>query len=218
MHLCIKQEMFGLLETWGNPNCLFALGRETGDWDVHWPKMHVKSILLINLDYLVELGILLLCVDLDKTLIDKKSDQFSTEIIDWFRRAKSKGLKIVIGSNTVTLSKELRLSKLAKSVDVRYISIRVRISCWLHDLRLLKPNPYVVQQSAAMIEAVSSMNQVAMIGDQATRDTAAGNRAGAYSILVDPIGRHGFWTYIDIRKRIIEIRIRRIIGSYYGAF
>lgn len=216
MHLRVKREMLRLFEGCNDPKLLFDMGREIGYWDKHWPKMHVKKITDVNLGFLIGLGIKVLAVDLDNSLLDRRTNKFAPEVVDWIAKAKSKGIMVVIVSNTVTAKKKRRLDRLADSVNVPSVPLCVRFWYWLSDLRLLKPNPYGIQQAATMCPTVSNMNQVAVIGDQAYTDIVAGNTAGAFTILVDPIGGDGLWTRANIFRRYKETCIRGLLSSYYG--
>ena len=67
-----------------------------------------------------------------------------------------------------------------------------------------------------MFPTVSDMDQVVVAGDQTCTDVVSANTAGTYSILIDPIGKDGIWTRLNLPRRLKELQIRRMLESYYG--
>lgn len=110
-----------------------------------------------------------LILDVDDTLVPLKNTELSEALKTQMARLKKKA-KIWLVSNNIS---EMRISTIAKALDVPYISFAVKPSG--RNLR----------------KAMKAMNlppeRVAMVGDRLFTDVLAGNRLGMFTILVEPM-------------------------------
>ena len=110
-----------------------------------------------------------LILDVDETLVPFRQQQTSAELQQWIREIKS-NIPIWLVSNNISYS---RIGSIAKSIDVPFISAAQ------------KPSRRRLKQAAQAMNLAPS--QVAMVGDRLFTDVLAGNRAGMFTILVEPM-------------------------------
>ncbi len=154
------------------------------------PKMYQKSIYEIPYPKLKEKGIRCLVFDLDNTLrlLEEKSPNPKTKKLI---KTLQQDFKVLLLSNSV--SKEV----LAYREDLGIEGIG----------SARKPSTKGLKEIATQYHLKNS--EMAMIGDQLVTDVLAGNRFGAYTIYVDPLGKKDL--KITYFNRFIE---RRIINHY----
>ena len=120
-------------------------------------------------DFLKELGVGLLLLDLDNTVSPYGEKDPSEEAIAWFEKLKGEGITLFFVSNT----KKPRADHFAERLGVGLIK------------HSRKPSPKGVNEALKM-HGVSKFD-AALVGDQIFTDTLAANRAGVVSLLVEPI-------------------------------
>ncbi len=110
-----------------------------------------------------------LILDVDETLVPFRTKDTSAELQQWIKEIRV-DIPIWLVSNNISYS---RIGNIANSVDLPFISAAKKPS-----RRKLK-------------EAATAMNlpaeQIAMVGDRLFTDVLAGNRAGMFTILVEPM-------------------------------
>lgn len=108
-------------------------------------------------------------VDVDNTLVPWDVAHATDEVIAWLEKMKAANLKVTIFSNN---NKE-RVTLFADPLDTPYV------------FNARKPLRRAFKR--AQKEMGLAQSEVAVIGDQLLTDILGGNRAGFYTILVDPI-------------------------------
>jgi len=133
------------------------------------PKFSFPEITDISPDFLQELGIKFLMVDLDNTIAAYSEHQTSSHVFEWADEVKSHGIELFIVSNSLS---KARVGAFKDELDVDGI------------MNAHKPSPTGVIN--AMSCAGYAPSASALIGDQIFTDTLAANRAGVVSIIVKP--------------------------------
>lgn len=135
------------------------------------PDLYVDSIYHIDLDELKNKGITTIITDLDNTLVEADSPDFTPKLVKWLDDLQEMGYKVMIVSN----NSKTRVSQFAQALTVPYIH------------RAKKP----VKSSfiRALQQLNSTTNETVLIGDQLITDIFGGNRMGFYTILVSPISK-----------------------------
>lgn len=140
-----------------------------------YPKMYLKNIKEITIELLNNNQIKGLILDIDNTLID-----FDKNLLEgakkWCEELKSKGIKMVILSNT---NKVHKVKKVAEILDLEYIY-------FAH-----KPNKKGFKQAQQILK-IEPQN-IAVVGDQIFTDVLGGNRSKMYTILTKPIDARDIW-------------------------
>lgn len=139
------------------------------------PDFQFESIHEIPIKTLQELGISGLLIDLDNTVAPWNECTLTQEVIDWFQKIKTAGIKACIISNN---RRPERVSTVAGLLGILFIS------------RAAKPRRKAFQMG---IEALNlKAEKIAVIGDQIFTDIFGGNRIGLKTILVSPICKKEF--------------------------
>jgi len=139
-------------------------------WLRFCPHRFVESVREVSPQELKARGIEGVILDLDNTLVLWHQEEMTAEVVAWLENLKEAGLKQCILSNSV-------LSK-------RSERIAARLGC---------PNVRMARKPArsgfkrAMEAMGTAPQETAIIGDQVFTDIWGGNRAGIYTILVQPI-------------------------------
>ena len=136
-------------------------------WDSKLP------IYEITLSKLQKEGINCLLIDVDGTLINRKSIRIPKAVKDWVSESK-KCFSLYLISNNPS---EKRISKIAKDLEVRY------------KFNALKPRKKVTLDVINEIKCESK--NIAIIGDRIFTDIIVGNRCNIKTILVKRLGRDG---------------------------
>jgi uncharacterized protein len=134
------------------------------------PSAVASSLPDIDLDELESRGIRYLILDLDNTIAHWQRLEISDRVADWIKQAASRGMKLCIASNTRNTK---RLNDIAERLEMPAIC------------RALKPRRKGFGEAMKLMAADKA--RTAVIGDQLLTDILGGNRAGLYTILVDPM-------------------------------
>ena len=133
-----------------------------------------KPIYEISHEKLQNEGINSLLIDVDGTLLSRKSKVIPTNVKNWISKSKKLFSLYLISNNP---SKE-RISKIANELGIRYKS------------NALKPRKKIT------LEVISEMNEetknIAIIGDRIFTDIIVGNRCNIQTILVKRLNKKGF--------------------------
>jgi len=127
----------------------------------------------ITLSKLQKEGIDCLLIDVDGTLINRKSTNIPKAVKDWIYESK-KFFSLYLISNNPS---EKRISKIAKDLEVRY------------KFNALKPRKNVTLDVISELKCESK--NIAIIGDRILTDIIVGNRCNIKTILVKRLGRDG---------------------------
>lgn len=140
-----------------------------------YPKLYLKNIKEITIELLNKKQIKGLILDIDNTLID-----FDKNLLEgakkWCEELKSKGIKMVILSNT---NKVHKVKKVAEILELEYIY-------FAH-----KPNKKGFKQAQQILK-IEPQN-IAVVGDQIFTDVLGGNRSKMFTILTEPIDVRDIW-------------------------
>ena len=139
--------------------------------DAYWDsKLPIYDITLSKLQ---KEGINCLLIDVDGTLINRKSSRIPKAVKDWISESK-KFFSLYLISNNPS---EKRISKIAKDLEIRY------------KFNALKPRKNVTLDVINELEYDSK--NIAIIGDRILTDIIVGNRCKIKTILVKRLGRDG---------------------------
>ncbi len=160
------------------------------------PDLVVRSIGDINFDRLRKRGITGLIVDVDNTLVSASSRNPDAKAFDWIKKAMQKGFKLCIVSNAL----KKRVTNIANALGVDYI------------YRASKPRRRSFLKAKGMMGLKTA--EIAVIGDQIFTDIFGGNRAGMFTILVNPINPEEL--FIIKPRRMLENIVLSRIGVRRG--
>ena len=118
-------------------------------------------------------GIDSLLIDVDGTLINRKSTSIPKAVKDWIFESKKLFSLYLISNNP----SEKRISKIAKDLEIRY------------KFNALKPRKKVTLDVIKELKCES--RNIAIIGDRILTDIVVGNRCNIKTILVKRLGKDG---------------------------
>lgn len=124
---------------------------------------------------LQQMGIRLLMLDFDNTIVPYTTDEPTEKMADWLKMMQASDVKLCIVSN----SKKDRVPKFCRAWG---------LDCITH---AKKPFSKGIRQ--CLIKYDLPPYQCALAGDQIYTDTLGANGAGVQSILVKAIHNHNFW-------------------------
>jgi len=127
------------------------------------------SVTDVTTDYLKQLGIRFLMLDLDNTIAAYDEHVLADDISLWIDDVKNSGIVLFLISNS---TRKKRVESFAHSIGVEFI------------MQSNKPSPKSLLR--AMDIAGFSPDVSALAGDQIVTDTIAAHRAGVISIIVRP--------------------------------
>jgi len=139
------------------------------------PSATAESLAAVDLDDLQARGIDSIILDLDNTVVAWRRFDVPESVTRWIADARARGMKLCIVSNTWNSK---RLDEIAGGLGIPSLS------------RAAKPRRKGFR--AAMELMGSEPRSAAAIGDQTVTDILGGNRAGLYTILVNPIPSREF--------------------------
>lgn len=139
------------------------------------PRTIVHGLPDLTPKMLKKLGVELLMLDFDNTVVPYTTDVPTPAVRAWFRTMQASGICLCVVSN----SKKERVQQFCRQWD---------IPCFTH---CRKPSRKGILRAAEAMKA--PLQACALAGDQIYTDTLAANRAGVRSILVEPIHLHNVW-------------------------
>ena len=136
-------------------------------WDTKLPIYEISHLKLQNK------GIKSLLIDVDGTLLSRRSNIIPKNVKNWIKESKKLFTLYLISNNP----SDERIRKIANELDIRYRS------------NALKPRKKI------MLEVISEINEnsknIAIIGDRIFTDIIVGNRCNIHTILVKRLSREG---------------------------
>ncbi len=158
-----------------------------------YPDDFKKTVFDINFESLRKLGIKVILIDLDNTLIPYDELLPNQLIRDLFQRIEQLGFEIVIISNNHLE----RVEPFAKAIGSRFIcSARKPLkNGFIRALSLVDP---------------CKPEEVCVIGDQFMTDVLGGKRMGFYVIVVNAIKRNVEKWYTRLNRKLEKRMIKRI--------
>lgn len=134
----------------------------------HFAPAHAaESLPSVDLQRLYDAGKRLILLDVDNTLVQWKTEEFSPQVVEWVERAKAMGFGLCIISNTHRLD---RLERLRSTLGIETVRGRFKPSRAMFRLALIKFG--------------RKAGEAVMIGDQMMTDVLGANRAGIDAIWV----------------------------------
>ena len=138
---------------------------------VHWDSN--LPIYAISQSELLKKGIHCLLLDVDGTLVNRKSTKIPKSVKNWISESKKLFTLYLISNNT---SKK-RITKIAKELKLRY--------------KYNASKPRKITTLHAIAEVTSESKNIAIIGDRIFTDIIVGNRCNIKTILVKRLKRDG---------------------------
>lgn len=157
------------------------------------PSVSVGEIADITVELLEKHDIKGLILDMDNTLVPNHSAQADDKTLKWIEDLLSAGYKMCIVSNA-------RRKRVEKFID------KVKLPA-VHNA--MKPRMKAFTRAGTMMGIPN--RHIAVVGDQVFTDVYGGNRAGMFTILVNPIDPRE--SSLIRFKRIFE---RRILKRHEG--
>lgn len=142
---------------------------------VLYPDLFITSLAHIPLQELKSTGKRGFILDLDNTVTEWNSNNITAEVAQWFTQIRAEGFKACIISNNGAK----RVEQVANVLGIPFIS------------RAIKPRRGAFLQAVALLGI--EPEEAVVIGDQIFTDIMGGNRAGLYTILVEPIASREFF-------------------------
>ena len=166
------------------------------------PSSYKKTIFDIDYEKLYNNGIRVLLFDMDNTLAPACTLEIDTKLYELITLLNN-DFKVIIVSN----SGSKRVKRVANSLRVDYVASANK--------------PTHKGYKKVKNEYNCTNNEMVIIGDQLLTDVASGNTFGIMTILVDPVGKDRWVTYMNrflenrkLKKLTKEKKLER--GIYYG--
>lgn len=139
------------------------------------PKAIAGDITKITPEYLDRMGIRLLMMDFDNTIVPYTTDTPTGEVVQWLEMMKKSPVQLCVVSNS-------------KRDRVKIFCAKYGIDCITH---AKKPFSKGIRQ--CLKQYGLNAKACALVGDQIYTDTLGANSCGVFSILVRAIDNHNFW-------------------------
>lgn len=152
------------------------------------PRMAVRSIYDIPLSFLETNGIDSLILDVDNTLVPWNEPEPSIQLVRFIRTAQTRKMRVLLLSN----NRKARVEDFARKLGTGVLTMA----------KAGKPKRGAFVKAAEMLRVPKG--NCCVVGDQLFTDIMGGNRAGMYTILVNPI---------DLSVEFIGTRINRRIET-----
>jgi len=133
------------------------------------PEIVCKTIFDIKIETLKEMGVKLVLLDIDNTLIAWDSDEITEKHRRWIDLLKNSGITVRILSN----ANEKRVRTISNELNVNGVGMALK-PLWINYIKSLKEEGFAKKETI-------------MIGDQVFTDLLGAKISGIKCILVDPI-------------------------------
>ncbi len=133
------------------------------------PDFYYHSIHSIDLDELRSRGVTTMLLDLDNTLLPRKSTDVTEFAMSWVERAKAAGFTLCIVSNNW----HAHVADLADKLGILLVG------------KAIKPLPFAFRKALDLTGATPA--QAAIVGDQVFTDILGGQLIGMTTVLVTPL-------------------------------
>lgn len=160
------------------------------------PDYYLEAVYQLDAAVLRELGIQLLLVDLDNTLIAWNNPDGTAEMREWLLVMKQANIKVVVVSN----NHYKRVKRAVERFDVDFVNDAMK--------------PFTRGIKIALKRYSVDPNKVLLVGDQRMTDIRAAKRAGIRSVLVRPLLESDHWQTKFNRAR--ERRVSKRLEHKYG--
>ncbi|MGH7716849.1 MAG: YqeG family HAD IIIA-type phosphatase [Vulcanimicrobiaceae bacterium] len=140
------------------------------------PDAYARGLAEISLDWLGELGVRGIIVDLDNTLVAYRAARVAPEIAAWIASALERGFRVVLVSNNWGE----RVTAFGSQIGVPAVP------------SAMKPLPLAFLRALRVIGTPRAATVV--VGDQLFTDVLGAKLLGMRAILTEPLSEHGFIT------------------------
>ena len=139
------------------------------------PTVIVDSLTEVTPELLKSMGVKLLMLDFDNTIVPYTTNEPTPEMENWLRSMAAGEIPICVVSNS-------------KRDRVKIFCEKYGIPCITHANK-----PFTKGIRECLVKFNIPAWQAALVGDQIYTDTLGANSAGVTSILVKAIDNHNFW-------------------------
>ncbi len=154
------------------------------------PNLYVESLHCIDLSHLRDIGVLGIVFDIDNTVTMWGSKEVSPTTLKWLEDAKAYGFRVCLLSN----NRKARIDDISHMLNIP-------------SAKGFKPFGSAFRSALCVLG--TSPRETTIIGDQIFTDILGGNRAGLYTILVQPMSTTEFITTRFLR-RLERIVLRKL--------
>lgn len=154
------------------------------------PNLYVDSLHHIDLSHLRDIGVRGIVFDIDNTVTMWGSNEIAPTTLKWLEGAKTHGFRVCLLSN----NRKARIDDISRMLDIP-------------SAKGFKPFGSAFRSALCLLG--TSPQETAIIGDQIFTDILGGNRAGLYTILVQPMSTNEFITTKFLR-RLEKIVLRKL--------
>ena len=154
------------------------------------PTFWLKSVLMIDENFLYEHYVSAMVLDMDNTLSMHGNPAAEEGISEWLDKMRELGIKMRVVSNNNTK----RVEPLAEILGLPFTANGA------------KPLTFGVNRAVKAMGAKRS--ETLVIGDQIFTDVMAGNLAGIRTVLVEPFHLENTWTF-RLKRRIESLVFHR---------
>lgn len=167
--------------------------------DIFKPDIYIKDFSDLDLNFLKTIGIKVIILDVDNTLVPADSNVVDEKAIRFIKQVKSAKIIPIIVSN----NKKSRVSYLSNKLNCEYISFS------------LKPLNISFKKVMKKYNVIAS--EICIMGDQILTDILGGNRLNIVTILVNPISKKDniYGSVIRIAEKFVYKFIGLKKGDYY---
>jgi HAD superfamily phosphatase (TIGR01668 family) len=156
------------------------------------PDIRVDSVLDLEPEWLAELGLESLLLDVDCTLKNYRAEDLRPEVAAWLDGLRAAGIGLCLVSN----GGGGRIRRFAEKLDLPFVA------------KALKPLPFGCRR--AVRRMAFDPKRTAFVGDQLFADVMAGKLAGLRSILVRPIDPHEEPWFTRLKRGPERLLLRRM--------
>lgn len=134
-----------------------------------YPTAYLDRVYDLDLTALQNMNVGALLLDVDNTLTVDKGTQPDDATLEWIKKIKAGGIKLLLVSN----GRKKRLKRFSASVGLDCLCVA------------MKPLPFKLKKAVSLMSTDKS--SVLLVGDQIFTDIIAANLAGIRSVLLKPI-------------------------------
>lgn len=153
------------------------------------PHFQLNKITDITVEFLGDIGVDTLILDVDNTLCIKKGAVLLPDVLGWIEKMRLAGIKLIILSN----AKPKRMSVIAKKFGLPFVALG------------LKPLPFGYWRAVKRMN--SRLKNSAIIGDQLFTDMMGGHLAFCKTVLVSPVELETSFSF-KIKRGLERILLR----------
>jgi uncharacterized protein len=146
------------------------------------PDWYGSSLAHLSFDALAMADITTLFLDMDNTVLSRKTHEVPPEISRWIADGRSRGLKLCLISNNF----HAHAYEVAQTLELPVVA------------KALKPLPTGVFKALHLMGAQKEKS--ALLGDQLFTDILAARAAGIRALLVEPLAAEDLWYTLLLRR------------------